>query len=103
MQFRPDCGLGGTAVDNESDLTPDHRAATAILTRCAEVEPRLAGARILAHRMGARPTLPAVRVETEHHADGTKVIHNYGHGGAGVTLSWGCAEAVRELGSAFAP
>lgn len=33
---------------------------------------------------------PGLRLETtrEH---GKKIIHNYGHGGAGVTLSWGCA------------
>lgn len=33
---------------------------------------------------------PGLRLESsqEH---GKKIIHNYGHGGAGVTLSWGCA------------
>ena len=28
---------------------------------------------------------------------GLKVVHNYGHGGSGVTLSWGCAGQVQFL------
>jgi D-amino-acid oxidase len=35
-------------------------------------------------------------VEAEHIGD-TVVVHNYGHGGAGVTLSWGCASDVRDI------
>src|SRR5690606_1722888 len=48
--------LGGTAIDGEGDLAPDDKAAAGILARCAEVEPRLAEARVLEHRIGARPT-----------------------------------------------
>lgn len=28
---------------------------------------------------------------------GKFVVHNYGHGGAGITLSWGCAAKVRDI------
>ncbi|MCH2449754.1 MAG: FAD-binding oxidoreductase [Gracilimonas sp.] len=37
-----------------------------------------------------------LRLETEEIGD-KLFIHNYGHGGAGVTLSWGCALKVAEL------
>ncbi len=43
------------------------------------------------HRVGLRPARPTVRLEAEQ-AGGRPVVHNYGHGGAGVTLSWGCAQ-----------
>ncbi|MBV2356422.1 FAD-binding oxidoreductase [Streptomyces sp. J2-1] len=89
--------LGGTAIDGEGDLSPDDKAAAGILARCTEVEPRLAQARVLDHRIGARPTRARVRVESVRGEDGGVVVHNYGHGGAGVTLSWGCAEEVRGL------
>ncbi|MFD7529371.1 FAD-dependent oxidoreductase [Streptomyces sp. NPDC059849] len=89
--------LGGTAIDGEGDLAPDDKAAASILARCAEVEPRLAEARVLEHRIGARPTRATVRVEAERQEDGTVMVHNYGHGGAGVTLSWGCAEEAANL------
>ncbi|WP_256962446.1 FAD-dependent oxidoreductase, partial [Streptomyces sp. NRRL B-24572] len=89
--------LGGTAIDNEGDLAADDKAAAGILARCSEVEPRLAQARVLEHRIGARPTRSAVRVEAERWEVDTVVVHNYGHGGAGVTLSWGCAEEARKM------
>jgi D-amino-acid oxidase len=89
--------LGGTAIDSEGGLGPDEHAASAILRRCAEVEPRLAQARVLGCRVGARPTRGEVRVEADRLADGTLAVHNYGHGGAGVTLSWGCADDVVTL------
>jgi len=55
--------------------------------------PRLAGARVLRHAVGLRPARPEVRLEAET-TRSTRVVHCYGHGGAGVTLSWGCADEV---------
>ena len=92
-----DCVLGGTAEENEWSTDPDPDVAEAILRRCAELEPRLAGAEVLEHRVGLRPGRPEVRLETETLKDGTQCFHNYGHGGSGVTLSWGCAEEVLAL------
>jgi D-amino-acid oxidase len=92
-----DCILGGTAEEGRWDTTPDPLIAESILRRCIALEPRLASTPILEHKVGLRPGRPAIRLQREEHANGTYVIHNYGHGGAGVTLSWGCAEAVLEL------
>jgi D-amino-acid oxidase len=88
--------LGGVAASGDYNLQPDPAIAEAILTRCVAVEPRLRRARVLQYRVGLRPTRPQVRVEAQH-LNGTVLIHNYGHGGAGVTLSWGCADDVFDL------
>jgi D-amino-acid oxidase len=88
--------LGGQAAPDEWSLEPDPDLARAIVTRCAAVEPRLRGARVVGHRVGLRPTRPEVRLEAERVA-GRLVIHNYGHGGTGVTLSWGCAAEATTL------
>ncbi|MFL6161812.1 MAG: FAD-dependent oxidoreductase [Jatrophihabitantaceae bacterium] len=85
--------LGGTAEDGAEALTVRPETAAAILKRCAELLPELETARILGHRVGLRPGRPAVRLETELTRHGP-VVHCYGHGGAGVTLSYGCAEDV---------
>lgn len=88
--------LGGTAEPGNWSRTPDPATAAAIIERCADVEPRLRHTRVLDHRVGLRPTRTYVRVEAEH-LNGSHVIHNYGHGGAGVTLSWGCAAQATAL------
>ena len=54
--------------------------------------PELADARVVGHRVGLRPVRSAVRLEAEG-----RVVHCYGQGGAGVTLSWGCADEVAAL------
>jgi len=87
--------LGGLAEEGAWSMEPDPAVAAGILKRCSEVEPRLRDARVIEHRVGLRPTRPQVRVEEET-VGALRVIHNYGHGGAGVTLSWGCAIEVAE-------
>ncbi|CAA9401574.1 MAG: D-amino-acid oxidase [uncultured Rubrobacteraceae bacterium] len=91
-----DCILGGTADEGTWNLEPNPDTAAAILRRCSVLEPRLADAEVLEHRVGLRPGRPEVRLERED-GRGVPVIHNYGHGGSGITLSWGCAEEVVAL------
>jgi D-amino-acid oxidase len=92
-----DCILGGTAEVGEWDTEPDPEIAADILRRCTALEPRLAGAEVLEHKAGLRPGRPEIRLELEDVAHGPPRIHNYGHGGSGVTLSWGCAEETLRL------
>jgi D-amino-acid oxidase len=89
-----DCILGGTADENEWDLEPDPQTARGILDRCTQLEPSFAQAEILEHKVGLRPGRPTIRLERENGPNDTLLIHNYGHGGSGITLSWGCAEEV---------
>ncbi|MEU9732870.1 FAD-dependent oxidoreductase [Streptomyces sp. NPDC048002] len=91
--------LGGTAEDGAWSLEPDPKVADAIVRRCAEVRPEIAGARVLEHRVGLRPVRDAVRLERELLPDGRVLVHNYGHGGAGVTVAWGCAQEAAALAS----
>jgi D-amino-acid oxidase len=91
-----DCVLGGTADEGAWDTEPDPGTAAAILRRCSVLEPRLADAEVLGHGVGLRPGRPEVRLERGA-GDGPSVVHNYGHGGSGVTLSWGCAEEATDL------
>jgi D-amino-acid oxidase len=81
--------VGGTDVEGEWSRTPDPDVAAEVLHRATALVPALEGARVLRHKVGLRPARPEVRVERVG-----DVIHCYGHGGAGVTLSWGCAGDV---------
>jgi D-amino-acid oxidase len=93
--------LGGTEQRGDWNLESDPATAAKILAACAVIEPALGGAAVLGHRVGLRPARTRVRLEAERlqpEQDGAViVVHNYGHGGAGITLSWGCAEDAAEL------
>jgi D-amino-acid oxidase len=85
--------LGGTNDEGNWDLEPKSDIAERIVAGCAAIDPRLRGVTILGHRVGLRPTRPEVRLESEPFGGGV-LWHNYGHGGAGISLSWGCAAEI---------
>jgi len=89
--------LGGTADVGAWDRRPDPDVARLILQRAATLVPQVAGARVLGHRAALRPARERVRLELERRPGGSPVVHCYGHGGAGVTVSWGCADEVASL------
>lgn len=97
-----DCVLGGTN-DVSDNRAADSTATARIVAECQRVL-GFAKPTILAERVGLRPCRKGgVRLGAEKMRDGRTVIHNYGHGGAGFTLSWGCAQTVLELAQALDP
>jgi D-amino-acid oxidase len=93
-----DCVIGGSARAGDWSTEPDAGTAMRILERCARLLPGVPELPVLEHVVGLRPGRSAVRLEAEHLDGGGVVVHNYGHSGAGVTLSWGCAEEAVALG-----
>jgi D-amino-acid oxidase len=91
-----DCILGGTAEEGNSSLVPDPAQAEAILKRAERLLPEGTRLQVLQHLVGLRPGRSSVRLEEERRGE-RRVIHDYGHGGSGITLSWGCAEEVVAL------
>lgn len=88
--------LGGTRQLGNTSTVPDPVETDRILADARQLDPRLAEATILETRVGLRPGREHVRVERER-VDGQVVVHNYGHGGHGYLLSWGCADDVVTL------
>jgi len=88
--------LGGTAEEGAWDLPARSAISERILADCSTIFPRLRGAEVVAYRVGLRPYRPTVRLEAEQLGGGRVLWHNYGHGGGGVTLSWGCAREITD-------
>ena len=95
IQRANDCVFGGTN-DLSDNLAADPATTQRIVAECSRVL-KIEKPRVLAERVGLRPFRKSgVRLERCRLRDGRTVIHNYGHGGAGFTLSWGCAREVLE-------
>jgi len=92
-----DCILGGSN-DVSADREPSEAHKEKIVRQCREVLNLPQEPHIIDNKVGLRPFRHAgVRVASSTLSDGRTVIHNYGHGGSGFTLSWGCAHNVLEL------
>jgi D-amino-acid oxidase len=91
-----DCLFGGTN-DLSDNLMVDSATTTRIVTECSR-SLKIQEPTVLAERVGLRPFRKSgVRVESGRLSDGRPVVHNYGHGGSGFTLSWGCAKTVHQV------
>lgn len=94
-----DCVFGGTNQPS-ADCTVDPGATAQMVGECSRVL-NIDKPDVLAERCGLRPfRRSGVRVERARLRDGRPLIHDYGHGGSGFTLSWGCAEAVATIAGA---
>ena len=93
MTSLPRSGIPGATLDVPS----------IIVTLNANILEKLTGHNVRALPLtaveGYRHQRNTVRIELEEY-HGRSVIHNYGHGGAGVTLSWSCAIQAASLAQA---
>jgi D-amino-acid oxidase len=88
-----DCVFGGTNEISDN-LDVDPTSTSRIVAECSRVL-KIENPRVLTERVGLRPFRKSgVRLECRKLRGGRTAIHNYGHGGSGFTLSWGCAENV---------
>uniref|UniRef100_A0A4W4DMG4 D-aspartate oxidase n=2 Tax=Electrophorus electricus TaxID=8005 RepID=A0A4W4DMG4_ELEEL len=86
--------LGGTWQMDDWRLEVDKGDSESIVERCSQLVPSLHSAQVLEEWVGLRPGRRNLRVESERlqvEGHDVLVVHNYGHGGCGITLSWGTA------------
>ncbi|XP_048452768.1 D-aspartate oxidase [Rhincodon typus] len=92
--------LGGTRQQNNWQMSVDPSDSERIFSRCCALEPSLTRSCKLFEGVGLRPVRAVLRLEKEKlECDGRQMylVHNYGHGGAGVTFHWGTAKEAAQL------
>ena len=86
--------VGGTYEENIGEAVTVDSDLNEILRKAFSVYPKLTVRKVIGSWAGLRPYREKIRLEMEA---GTNIIHNYGHGGSGFTLSFGCAAEVAML------
>ncbi|XP_011407418.1 PREDICTED: D-aspartate oxidase-like [Amphimedon queenslandica] len=92
--------IGGTYCRTEDDVgEEDSVIFEKIIKRCKEVIPSISDASIIEKWVGIRPLRKGgTRLEKEELPHGSGLlVHCYGHGHFGVSLSWGCAEEIGNI------
>ena len=109
--------LGGTYDVGVDDCSSDAAIRHRIIQLCSGIIPDVAHCRIVNEWIGVRPGRELLRLELELPSGGgvlqldpsrsrletpsagcsVPIIHNYGAGGSGMTIHWGCANEVVEL------
>jgi len=90
--------IGGTFEENESEITTEPETLRRLHQQAIAIFPQLKKTTIKGSWAGLRPFRDVIRVEREANRH---IIHNYGHGGSGFTVAWGCAEEVLSLVNAL--
>ena len=91
--------VGGTNYAEDESCDEDAVVFDKLLKRCKEALPSLCDASIIEKWVGVRPLRKGgTRLEKEELPAGSgTLIHCYGHGHHGVSLSWGCAEEIGDI------
>jgi D-amino-acid oxidase len=85
--------LGGTAQKGSYDTTVSDADTKRIMDDVCGLFPAMREANIERIWAGLRPGRTPLRIESETRSN-RLVVHNYGHGGSGITLAMGCADEV---------
>lgn len=86
--------IGGTYEEGIWDLATESGTIQRLYQQAVELFPELGKFPLIGSWSGLRPFRPVIRVEKEANSN---IIHNYGHGGSGFTLAWGCAAEVADM------
>lgn len=93
--------LGGTRQFESYKMKIDKYDSASIREKCEQLVPSLIGAPVVREVVGLRPHRDPVRVETDYYSvndnSPVKIIHNYGHGGYGVTTCPGTSKYAVSL------
>lgn len=90
--------LGGTHQHNDWNTNANDQDRAFIWNGCKALKKwEIDGGKLIKDWVGLRPGRHSVRLERDKNTEGIDVIHNYGHGGSGITIFWGCAMDVFDI------